>query len=185
MSQRTRLDYARILVDESCGKSQVQEIPIRGSNEKMIMQKVIYEWDLQKCGRIGHEETACRTKINTKKVAQQNNKVDKPIIDVSKDSEQINDAMQATNGKKDFIPAKDNSQFPPLRAESCQKALGNSVGTGKGIIDNSKFNQKGASSLKAASEQSAGKTSKPGISPSVPPKPGFRGKGNNSNIPHG
>lgn len=63
-ANRTRLDFARVLVEVKIGAEHPIEIPIEGPNGTTI-QPVIYEWRLQKCskcGRLGHEAEQCRAK---------------------------------------------------------------------------------------------------------------------------
>lgn len=67
-AQRTRLDFARVLVEVKTGADLPAEIPIDGPKGRM-MQEVIYEWKIKKCskcGRLGHEVDQCRDKTADK-----------------------------------------------------------------------------------------------------------------------
>lgn len=61
---RTRLDFARVLVEVKTRVAYPEEILIDGPKGK-IVQPVVYEWKMKKCsgcGRLGHEIDQCRNK---------------------------------------------------------------------------------------------------------------------------
>ena len=69
-AQRTRLDYARILVDVKHDGQFPVEIPIKGPDGTAFVHKVVYEWKVKKCqgcGLLGHEEYECRRKAGNRK----------------------------------------------------------------------------------------------------------------------
>lgn len=67
-AQRTKLEYARVLVDGHPSGLLPEEIPICGP-KGIIKQKVIYEWKVLKCsncGFFGHEKENCKRKLSVK-----------------------------------------------------------------------------------------------------------------------
>lgn len=82
-AQRTRLDFARVLVEVNAQAVHLEEITINGPRGTRIKQSIMYECDLKKCtkcGRIGHEEANCRAKQTNKRPGKHGKK---PVDDTN------------------------------------------------------------------------------------------------------
>lgn len=110
--QRTKLEYARILVDVKSKENIPQEIPLRGPNGTQIFQKVIYDWKTKKCsgcGFLGHEVDQCRRRNQAKK--GQTGDTSGNTVGVLKP---MSDALKSiiggsAQGEKPNVPAQNNS----------------------------------------------------------------------------
>lgn len=69
-AQRSKMDYARVLVDIESLENAPSEIPISKPDGRYLRQRVLYEWKMVKCsgcGMLGHEVEKCRRrKLPTK-----------------------------------------------------------------------------------------------------------------------
>lgn len=67
-AHRTRMDYARVLVEVNTRKPLPTAIPIRNYMGETTTQSVLYEWNTKKCGNcnlIGHSSEQCKRKLNS------------------------------------------------------------------------------------------------------------------------
>lgn len=145
-AERTRLDYARVLVEVKTGGDLPEEIPIEGPKGR-ILQKVIYEWRIKKClkcKRFGHEAVECRRKdvvvqeqgpvegVETAKPAQQNIELEEPKGVSSNTGNAVNTSTQAkkdTNVQKAASIPTSSQSASALQVQGARKA-------GKGIVIN-------------------------------------------------
>lgn len=89
---RTKLDFARVLVDIKSNSILPEFIPVKGPGGT-FQQKVLYECDMKKCtqcGMVGHEYEQCRRR----KIL---NRIDEKSHEVSEGTSQVR--KEVTDGK--------------------------------------------------------------------------------------
>ena len=64
MRQKTRLRFARVLVEMNTNDDFLDEIHVTNVRDELVTQQVVYEWKpilCNKCKKMGHNEQECRS----------------------------------------------------------------------------------------------------------------------------
>lgn len=169
---RTRLGFARLLIDVKKGIELPDMVAIHGPNGIIFNQRVMYESKMKhcaKCNRLGHEAVDCRTKQPEKKNEQQK----QPITVVEEKA-------------KAAVVETVVTQQQQLASGSNMQAVSQKL---PAIINNVQAKVQAPSKLKGSNKGGGNSSAEKGVKVASgshgPPKPVGRGRGINLDLPNG